>query len=135
MKKENSSPTNGIVNKWGEDTLSIGWTAIPIALIKFQNKLKISPVSMNILLHILSQWWQKENLPYPSQSSIAEKMGLSTRTVQRELLTMKKNGIINIKRTSISDPKFMGRNIYDLSLLVNKLQKLSIDHSKKNIDL
>lgn len=135
MKKENSSPTNGIVNKWGEDTLSIGWTAIPIALIKFQNKLKISPVSMNVLLHILSQWWQKENLPYPSQSSIAEKMGVSTRTVQRELLTMKKNGIIAIKRTSINDPKFMGRNIYDFSLLVNKLQKLSIDQSKKNTDL
>ena len=112
-------------DKWSGDTLSFGWTALPISLLHHQRKLGLSPVGMNILLHLLSQWWQKENLPYPSQTSIAEKIGISTRTVQREILQMKKGGLLKITRTSVHDEKFLGHNLYDLSPLVTKLQKLS----------
>lgn len=118
---------NELQEKWGDETLSLGWTALPISLLSHQKALGLSPVAMNILLHLLSQWWQKENLPYPSQKSIAEKVGLSTRTVQREVLQMKKNRLLKVARTSIHDKKFLGRNQYDLSPLVTRLQKLSSD--------
>ena len=114
-------------DKGGEDTWAWGWTALPIALLHHQRKLGLSPVALNVLLHLLSQWWQKENLPYPSQTSIAEKVGVSTRTVQREMLQMKKNGLLKITRTSIHDEKFFGRNLYDPSPLVLRLQKLSLE--------
>jgi len=118
---------NELQEKWGDETLSLGWTALPISLLSHQKALGLSPVAMNILLHLLSQWWQKENLPYPSQKSIAEKVGLSTRTVQREVLQMKKNRLLKVARTSIHDKKFLGRNQYDLSPLVTRLKKLSSD--------
>ena len=66
-------------------------------------------------------------MPYPSQSSIAEKLGVSTRTVQRELAQMKKNGLLKITRTPINNEKFLGRNVYDPSPLVTILQKLSTE--------
>jgi len=118
---------NELQAKWGEETLSFGWTALPISLLHHQKALGLSPVAMNILLHLLSQWWQKENLPYPSQKSIAEKVGLSTRTVQREIFQMKKNKLLKTERTSVHDEKFLGRSLYDLSPLVTRLQKLSAD--------
>ncbi len=113
--------------KWGSDALAFGWTALPISLLTHQRKLGLNPVGLNVLLHLLSQWWQREKLPYPSQASIAEKVGVSTRTVQREIVLMKKNGLLKITRTSIHDEKFLGRNLYDLSPLVAKLQKLSAE--------
>lgn len=115
-------------DKWGEVSLESGWTAIPISLLQNQKKLGLSPLAMNVLLHILSQWWEAGKLPYPSQSSIAEKLGVSTRTVQREIVQMKKAGLLKITRTSVHDEKFLGRNLYDLSPLVLKLQKISLEH-------
>lgn len=118
---------NSLERKWGVESLSFGWTALPISLLLNQRKLRLSPLGLNVLLHLLSQWWQKENLPYPSQSSIAEKLGVSTRTVQRELAQMKKNGLLKITRTPINNEKFLGRNVYDPSPLVTILQKLSTE--------
>lgn len=118
--------------KWGEDSLCFGWTALPVSLLLLQQRLGLSPLGINVLLHLLSQWWKKESLPYPSQSSIAERMGVSTRTVQRELAQMKKNGLLKITRTSVSDPRFLGRNVYDPSPLAVKLQKMSLELFSEN---
>lgn len=117
--------SSNLEQKWGASNLAFGWTAVPISLLLHQKKLGLSPLGLNVLLHLFSQWWQKENLPYPSQSSIAEKLDVSTRTVQRELAQLKKNGLLEIKRTQIHDEKFLGRNVYDPYPLVEKLQKLS----------
>jgi len=111
--------------KWGDGSLSFGWTALPISLLLNQRKLGLSPLGLNVLLHVLSQWWQKENLPYPSQASIAEKVGVSTRSVQREIAQMKKKGLLKITKTALSDEKFLGRNVYDPAPLAAVLQRLS----------
>jgi predicted transcriptional regulator len=115
----------GLLEKWGENSLLFGWTAVPVSLLLVQRKLSISPLGLNILMHLLSLWWEKRHLPYPSQSSIAEKIGVSARTVQREIVALKKGGLISVKKTSVHDEKYLGRNIYDLQPLVEKLGVLS----------
>lgn len=117
--------SSSLEDKWGEKSLVFGWTGLPISLLLNQKKLGLTPLGLNVLLHLVSQWWHKEQHPYPSQASIAEKVGVSTRTVQREITQMKKKGLLRIKRTLVHDEKYLGRNVYDLSPLAEKLQKLS----------
>lgn len=117
--------SSSLEDKWGKKSLVFGWTGLPISLLLNQKKLGLTPLGLNVLLHLVSQWWTKEQHPYPSQASIAEKVGVSTRTVQREITQMKKKGLLRIKRTLVHDEKYLGRNVYDLSPLAEKLQKLS----------
>lgn len=121
---------NSLEKKWGEKTLSHGWTALPILILEKQHQLKISPNSLNILLHLLSLWWDKDDYPYPSQIAIAKKIGLSPRTVQREIAKMRTSGILKITQTKFNDKKHLGRNIYDLSPLVSKLEGLTEEKPK-----
>lgn len=118
---------NSLIDKWGEKTLASGWTALPLIILTEQKKLNLNPTGLNVLLHLLSQWWEKEKMPYPSQISIAKKMGVSPRTVQREIAKMKKNGLLKTKRTPFNDPKYLGRNIYDLTPLILLLEDLILE--------
>lgn len=121
-----------LTKKWGEKSLLFGWSAVPVSLLLMQRKLGLTPLGINILLHLISLWWEKDKHPYPSQAGIAEKIGVSPRTVQRELISLKKKGLLATTRTSIQDPKFSGRNIYDLTPLVEKLQEFSQElHQEK----
>lgn len=124
---KNTMKSSSLEEKWGKNSLELGWTAFPVSILTHQKKLGLSPLGVNVLLHLISQWWQKEKLPYPSQVSIAEKVGVSTRTIQRELTQMKRNGLLQIKRTQVHDEKYLGRNVYDLTPLVERLDQLSID--------
>lgn len=126
MSTIKSEANEQLEKRWGQPALLFGWTALPVSLLLQQRKLGVTPLGLNVLLHLLALWWEKNQLPYPAQSSIAEKIGVSTRTVQREILSLKKAGLINVKKTSIHDEKYFGRNLYDLHPLVQKLGVLSI---------
>ena len=76
------------VGKWGEQTSDLGWTAVPIALLFLQGKLKISPIEMNVLINLLMHWWKLDQLPYPSQDAIAYRIGVSKRTIQRAVVKL-----------------------------------------------
>jgi len=116
---------NNLEAKWGSKTLEHGWTAIPVLILQKQLQLKITPIGLNILLHLFALWWKKDQLPYPSQFSIADKIGVSHRTIQRETAKLRKLGLIKVQKTKFNDEKYLGRNIYDLSPLVSKLEELA----------
>lgn len=113
--------------KWGKDSLLMGWTSIPSSLIFLQSTLLISPNAMNVLLHLVMHWWQANKNPHPSQKAIAYKMGVSTRTVQRALYELEEHQIITKQTTRKEHPVYKGRNIYDLSPLVRLLEELTPD--------
>lgn len=109
--------------KWGKKNLEMGWTAIPTALFILQGELKLSPVQFNVLMNILLHWWGKD-WPHPSQKSIAHRIGMSPKTVQRAILSIEEMGLIKKQRTSREHRKYNGRNIYDLTPLIQKLEEL-----------
>lgn len=111
--------------KWGEESLGMGWTAIPTTLIFLQDQLKITPLGMNILLNLVAHWWDANEKPYPAQESLASRMGVSKRSVQRELNSLIGVGLISKKQSSTSHPKYRGRNSYDLTPLVKILNDFS----------
>ncbi|MBN4706549.1 helix-turn-helix domain-containing protein, partial [Escherichia coli] len=66
-----------------------------------------------------------------SQESIAVRMGVSSRTVQRSLQELENYGLLTKILTSKDNPKYKGRNIYDMSLLVKSLNILTPDLNAK----
>lgn len=112
-----------IDNKWGKETLKLGFVPIPTSLIFAQKELALSSIEINILLNLLVHWWEKDQYPFPSQQAIAYRVGISTRTVQRTLAGLELKGLIKRKRTSRENEKYKGRNLYDLSPLVTVLEE------------
>jgi DNA-binding transcriptional regulator YhcF (GntR family) len=106
-----------IARKWGNDLTNAGWTAIPSVIIRRQKALGLSPLDVNILLQLLSYWWDPENLPHPSKKSIAQAIGVEPRTVQRRIAAMEHAKFIKrLERRSASDAT--STNNYDFSGLI-----------------
>ena len=117
-------------DKWGNDALLMGWTAIPTSLFFLQSSLSISPIAFNVLLNLLAHWWKTHEWPHPSQENLAARIGLSVRTVQRGLFELEDRGVIMKIKTSRDHPKYKGRNIYDLSKLVDTLNERTPNHKE-----
>src|SRR5690606_6597812 len=120
--------------KWGENSLILGFTHVPTTLIYAQKELGLSSIDINILLNLLTHWWMKEEFPYYSLAGIAHRMGVSTRTVQRTLASLETKGLKVRNKTSRENNKYKGRSIYDLSPMVKILEEKSpeLDIVKKN---
>lgn len=109
-------------DKWGSKVLEFGWTAVPTALFLLQKELELNPTQLNVLLNIILHWWG-EDKPHPSQKSIAKRMGVSSKTVQRAVFSLEEKGLISKTRTIRDNPKYRGRNRYDLSPLIKKIEE------------
>jgi DNA-binding transcriptional regulator YhcF (GntR family) len=86
------------VKKWGRELIEAGWTLVPNTIIERQKKLGLDPLDLNILLHLMSYWWEPGNKPRPSKRTVAEAVGRDPRTVQRRIAAMEKEGLISRER-------------------------------------
>ena len=111
-------PNFQFVQKWG-DAAALGFFQIPDVLFTSQDKLGIDVTEMVVLLNVLSFWWYDERKPFPKSSTIAQRTGLSPRTVQRTLQKLQQKDIL--KKTK-SD---WGYRMFDPAPLVEKLSVLA----------
>ena len=42
-------------------------------------------LGLNIIINLLSYWWYSDRSPYPSQETLANRIGVSKRSIQREI--------------------------------------------------
>lgn len=91
------APITGIPSaaaaKWSV-VLMAGFQLLPDTLLKNQARLGLSPTDLGVLLNVLSHWWYKDQLPYPKSSTIARRMGVTPRTVQRSLQRLERRGFL-----------------------------------------
>ena len=128
MTSENGNDSRQQVKKleerWGKQTLDVkGWTGIPSLLLERQQMLKINPVDMNILLVLLSHWWNKENMPFPSKGRIAEIINRDVGTVRKHIKKLEDNGLVTREERFLSNGNGQTSNIYRLDGLVSRLAK------------
>jgi len=109
--------------KWGEGALLMGWAAIPTTLLFLQGKLRITPLGMNILLNLVAHWWERSEMPFPSQEVLAVRMGVSKRSIQREIARLCSLGLLKKEASSVRHPQYKGRNTYDLTPLISVLNQ------------
>lgn len=110
--------------KWGI-AAKAGFQQIPNALFHAQRKLRLDTTDIVVLLNLTMHWWRKNELPRPRTSVIAQRMGVSPRTVERHLRKLEDQGLIkSLPPKEIAEEKFKVRE-FDLSGLVDRLEDLS----------
>src|SRR5438552_4454578 len=71
-----------------------GFVAVPMALLRLQTELKLTPTDMVVLTNLLAHWWDSKRGVFPRSTTIAKRMGVTKRTVQRSTQKMLKAGLI-----------------------------------------
>lgn len=109
--------------KWGH-ALDAGFQLLPNVLLLEMRTLKLQPLDVLIILNITLHWWEASSLPYPKPLSIAERLGVSTRTIERRLQALEKRGFI--RRLPVESSRW-GRSVrrIDMSGFVQELAKLA----------
>jgi DNA-binding MarR family transcriptional regulator len=116
-------PARVIQEKWGT-ALEAGFQVVPNVLIRAQRNLGLDPIDVVVLLNLLAHWWEREDRPYISPSSIARRMDVTTRTVERHLKRLEEKGFLRRCRPQRSGEGIYIRS-YDLQPLIGILQEAS----------
>lgn len=111
-------------DKWG-DAASAGFQLVPDLLLKNQAKLELTHTDLVVLLNVLMHWWYEDKRPFPRTTTIAARMDVQTRTIQRSLSRLEELGLM--KRTTEVLPDGDEREVCDPSGLQKRLNDLLRD--------
>lgn len=115
--------------KWGAAVMSHGYCIFPSILLQAQGRLGVSAQEMVVLLQLAEHWWDAGSRVFPSKEVIAQRVGLSTKQVQRHIRRLEELKLVQRKeryRTGGSRTT----NEYDLAGLVAKLKAIEPDFAK-----
>lgn len=113
----NKGPLAGfrIAERWGV-VAEPGYQAVPDILLLKQRELEITSEELNVLLNLTAHWWRPKDFVFPGVSTIANRMDVSKRTIQRIVGSLTKKGFVRKDRT------VDGKIFFDLSPLEEKLK-------------
>lgn len=121
-------------SKWGREVAERGFTQIPNYLIQLNMFVhedhKLSPAEMVVLLQLVASWWKKDEMPFPSMNTIADRTGISERQVQRAIKSLEQKGYLTKTRKKIKS--VIASNVYDLSPLVKVLDEIAKHYINKH---
>ena len=118
----NESPSSQASAKWGE-ALDAGFQILPDALIRGQHLLKLSATDLVVIANLNQAWWFADRQPYLKPHTIAKRMGVSERSVQRSLSRLRERGFLQQHRKKLADGTV--RYTHDLSGLRQVLERLA----------
>lgn len=111
-----------VFERWGE-AMGGGYQVVPNLVFLLQNKLGLSSHQVVILLNLSMHWWRKPDLPFVRPSTLAKRMGISCRTVERQLKALCDMGLVQKKALPVS-AKTTATTGYDLTGLVERLERM-----------
>ncbi len=118
--------TTNVVEKWGEIVAARGFAQIPNHLLLANQLLGpdegFSPIELLVLIQLAAAWWRKDELPFPSVSTLASRTGASTRQVQRALSALEERNLL--RRVRRRTRGVIASNAYDLAPLADFLEQL-----------
>ena len=122
-----------ISSKWGHLVAERGFAQIPNYLLQINmfvhEDLKISPTEMVVLFQLIGSWWKKDEMPFPSMRTLADRSGISERQVQRAINSLEEKGYL--KRTKAKIKNVIASNIYDLKPMLEILQTVAEHYVNK----
>ncbi|WP_183514874.1 helix-turn-helix domain-containing protein [Methylobacterium brachythecii] len=121
--KEAKRPPSSVERIWGKSVTRHGYAGVPSILIRAQKRLGLSPIQLNIVIQLLDYWHDPARKPFPPKKELAERIGVTPKTVQNNIRELEKAGLItrHIRRTSSGD---YNSNIYDLNPLVDRVRSM-----------
>lgn len=123
MSAPESAQIAGTRERWG-DALDAGFQIVPDVLLRYQARLNLAPLDVVILLNVLLHWWSAKDLPFPRLATVAARVGVSPRSVERRVVVLEERGLL---RRLPPERQADGISIrrFDLSGLVTELQRLA----------
>ena len=112
---------SALEERWGKNVIKAGYTVVPSIILRAQARLHINAVELAVLLHLLDHWWDNDEMPVPSKKRIAERLDVSTKTVQRAVVKLEQEGLVRrVVRSNGNGGQ--GSNHYDLMPLILKIR-------------
>lgn len=119
---ERPSPVSHPEAKWG-DAIRAGYQVLPDALLRGQRLLKLTAIDVVVIANLNQAWWFRDQLPYLQPQTIAKRMGVSERSVQRSLKRLRQMQLLRQVRKQEDDGTT--RYYHDLSGLRMELEQLA----------
>jgi predicted transcriptional regulator len=123
--------------RWGKSVIRAGYTVVPSIILRAQARLHINAVDLAVLLHLLDHWWDNAEMPFPSKKRIADRLEVSTKTVQRAIVKLEKEGLVR-RVTRSNGNGGQASNLYDLQPLIDRIRPFAdedLEARKKAADL
>jgi len=114
--------------KWGHAVMQHGYCIYPSILLQAQSRLGVNAQEMVVLLQLAEHWWRADSKVFPKKEIIAERVGLSTRQVQRHIQRLEELKLV--QRVERYRSGLRTSNEYDLKGLVSKLKSIEPDIAK-----
>lgn len=125
-KADAAEITRRLERKWGKEVIAAGYLVWPSVLLQRQRSFGLDPLDMNILMQIADHWWEPENHPFPSKKTIAERIKVAPRTIQRRITRLVKDGLL--ERVERRDGHGGNKtNVYRLTPLVVKTKPFAVE--------
>lgn len=120
-KPEAVATDKKVAAKWSKPLAESGWTSFPNVIFERQQALQLTPLDLNILLHLAGNWWSPGSNPFRTKKSLALAIGVHPRTIQKRIEEMERWGYIKriYRKAGVGDNL---PNEYDLSGLIEKVR-------------
>ncbi len=105
-----------VADRWGASGEQVPFVGVPFDLLRLQSKLGLTSNELVVLLNLSAHRWKEGQVVYPSNATLAKRMGLNTQTIQRVLKGLLDVGVIR----KITHPA--GGRAFDLSPLNERLK-------------
>jgi len=116
-----------ITSKWGEEVAKRGFTQIPNYLLQINmfvhDDHKLSATETLVLIHLVATWWNKDEMPFPSMRTLAERSGISERQVQRAIKALEEKKYLTKTKRKLKT--VIASNVYDLTPTVKILEEVA----------
>lgn len=107
-----------VKEKWqGAVSEGSGFVAVPMALLRLQSRYALNPTDMLVLINLLAHWWDPSRPVFPRSTTIAKRMGVDLRTVQRATRKMEKAGLL--ERSKLAD----GKRVFNFDVLAKRVAR------------
>ena len=115
--------------KWGAAVMSHGQCILPSILLRAQARLLLNSTQMIVLLQLIEHWWSADGRVFPSLSTIAKRIDMTPKTVQRTVDALVEKGLVSKTRRTLPG-RGNASNEYSFDGLVNKLKVIEKDFEK-----
>ena len=140
MSKQSNQQSDNVINlplkdskasekKWGKPVINMGFCIVPSLLFRAQRRLGLNATQLAVIMHLADYWWDADRKPHPSKNTLAQRLNVTPRHVQRIIADLEEFGLVRrIERYAKHRGKLT--NEYDLSGLVKRIKELEPDFRK-----